>query len=83
MAEEMRWLEENAPFLEKNHPGKWVAVVGSRLVGMGDTPEEAEAQSIAKGYRAPLTAVLRRAECQDVYLIRSPRIVRQDISPLR
>jgi hypothetical protein len=70
MAEEMRWLGENEPWLEKKYPGKWIAIAGAQVVGLGDTPEDAERQAAAKGHNAPLITALRRADYQDIYLIR-------------
>jgi hypothetical protein len=70
MADEMRWLGENETWLEKQYPGRWIAIAGCQLVGLGDTPEDAESQAAAKGHEAPLIAALRRADYQDIYLIR-------------
>ena len=68
--EEILWIEKNRDFLWKNYPGKWIAVVGEQLVGLGDTPDDAIEEAAAKGYADPLVDGVRKKEYQGVILIR-------------
>jgi hypothetical protein len=70
MAEEMHWLDQNRPRLEKQYPGKFIAVFGSELVGIGDSMKEAADQARAKGIERPLLDGLKSLEYQGIYIIR-------------
>jgi hypothetical protein len=72
-AEEMRWLGENRAFLEENYPGKYIAVDGSRLVGVGDSMMEARDQALKNGVLDPLFSGVKDREFQGIYLIRHAR----------
>ena len=39
------WLTEQGPELDEKYRGKWIAVHGGRIVGIGDTAPEAAAQA--------------------------------------
>lgn len=70
-AEEMRWLAENRAFVERTYPGKYIAVDGSRLVGVADTMALARDQALALGIRDPLLTGVRAREYQGIYLVRN------------
>jgi hypothetical protein len=74
-SEEMRWLDENRARLEKQYPGRFIAVYGRELVGLGSSMKEAADQARAKGIERPLLTGLKSLDYQDVYVIRSPHVV--------
>ncbi len=70
---ETRWLAENREWLEKTHPGKWIAVEGAALIAVGDDAVDVMAKSKAKGVEHPLLDVVRSTKAQKSIVIRSPR----------
>ena len=70
---ELRWLARNRAYLEANHPGKWLAIKGDELVGLGDSLEEAASQADAKGIHDPFFSGIKLREYQGALLFRSPR----------
>jgi hypothetical protein len=73
-AKELRWLDENEAYLEREYPGMWLAIEGEAIVGTGGTLQEAEAEAQAKGFGRPLLTAIRRKEYQGIPLIRVCRI---------
>jgi hypothetical protein len=66
---DMTWLFSNRARLEQEIPGKWIAIKGGALVGVGDTPKEAGEQAGEKGFRQPLLTCIRAKEFQGITII--------------
>jgi hypothetical protein len=77
---EVMWLGKNREWLEENYPGKWIAIKGDELIAVGDTLDQVLNQAQEKGVEDPLVAGVKSKEYRKVFLIRSPRLVR-DASP--
>ena len=69
----MRWLGENLAWLERKHPGMWVAIGDDGLAGVGLSLDEAAAAAEEKGVLDPLLTGVKAREYQGVYLIRGCR----------
>jgi hypothetical protein len=60
--QEMEWISEHPKEVEM-HAGKWIAVTGNKVVGVGKTAKEALEQGKEKGFhRVHLTMVMRKDE---------------------
>lgn len=42
---DFNWLVENGPEIATNYAGKWIAVHDGKVIGVGDTAPEADAQA--------------------------------------
>jgi hypothetical protein len=71
MEKEVAWLAANRARLEKEYPGKWVAVHGSELVAIGDSPSEVVSAAQARGIDDPLIDVMRSRRAQESVIIRA------------
>jgi hypothetical protein len=67
------WLNANRQRLEREIPGKWVAIKGSELVGVADTAKDARMQAVEKGFDRPLLTCIRAKEFQGTAIIPSIR----------
>jgi hypothetical protein len=45
MNEDFAWLTEHSREIYEKYPGKWIAVLDGKIVGVGDTATEAAAQA--------------------------------------
>ena len=70
---EMKWLAENRAYLEKTFPGKWLALDGARIVGVGDSLSEAREQALTNGVPQPFFTAMRTPEYQNIMLFRAWR----------
>jgi hypothetical protein len=68
--EEMRWLGEHRKELERDYPGEWVAVEGSRLIAHGRDLRAVLQEAKEKGVEKPFLSGVRGKEWQDVMIIR-------------
>lgn len=59
--EELDFLEKNYESLKEKYWGKWICIVGSELVAVADTPEEALAQARKQGYRRPVITAINES----------------------
>ena len=67
---ELAWLAEHEAELEKQHPGKWIAVSPKGLVAMGDSSTEVIEEAARKGVADPLITALKSKEVQGTIIIR-------------
>jgi hypothetical protein len=72
---EMEWLGENEDWLERDHPGKWIAIKGHALIAIGDSLDEVMRIADSKGVDQPFVTGLKSKEYQGVYIIRSSRFI--------
>jgi hypothetical protein len=72
---EMRYLHENREFLEANHAGEWVALEGDRLLAVGKDLAAVRKEAAAKGVMNPLVTAVKRKDYQNVYIVRSPKLI--------
>lgn len=70
MAKEACWFDENEHMLEKQYPGKWVALKGAGLIAIGDSASEVMASAKAQGIDEPLITALKSLEYQGKVIIR-------------
>jgi hypothetical protein len=70
MATEMKWLGENRAFLEERYPGKYIAVSGAALVGVGDSMREAHDAAREQGFLDPLLTGVKAKRFQGYPLVR-------------
>ena len=80
-AKEMEWLSENRERLEREHPGKWIAVQDDRLVGIGDDLASVLEQARSQGIEHPLVTAVRAQEYQGVLLVRTPKFIEASPDP--
>ncbi len=59
-SKEFLWLQEHYPELHDKYPGKIVAVVGNKIVGVGDTLVEVRRQTRGLTDRKPLFGRIRK-----------------------
>jgi hypothetical protein len=67
---EMDWLNANDALLQENYVGKWIAIKGGELVGVGDTLGEAMEQAEERGFRVPLVTFVRKRDPNTILIRR-------------
>jgi hypothetical protein len=67
---EMAWLQRERKRLQAEFPGKWLAIDGERVVGIGDDLSEARAHASARGVQDPLFIATRERGLEKVLMIR-------------
>ena len=67
---DLKWLADNRSFLEEHHAGKWLAIEGYELVGLGNTLKEAAQQAEDRGFKDPLFTAVRAKKYQDLIMFR-------------
>lgn len=70
-AKAFKWVRENRAWLEKTHPGRWIAVGPEGLLAVGDSAVEVADEARRKGNNDPFVAGVRRREFQGVDIIRT------------
>jgi hypothetical protein len=70
---EMDFLNANRKRLEKEYPGKWVAIKGSEIVGFGASMKAAHQMATDNGFDRPLFTAFRRLEDQDKVVLGANR----------
>jgi hypothetical protein len=69
--DDMKWGEENYSELMRKYPGKWVAIVSKKVIGIGRSMSEAEEEAhwrslkikiLATGYS--MRGIIPREECK-------------------
>lgn len=68
-SKEFLWFQEHYEELRKKYPGKTIAIVNNKIVGIGDTLTEAdmEAQKVTK--KSPFFAKVRKNRAMILWFI--------------
>jgi hypothetical protein len=59
---EWRWIQANRERLQEQYEGRWIAVVGERVVGAGINLATALRQAKKKGLSEPFVTAFKKAE---------------------
>jgi len=66
----MKWLGEHRSWLEKTHPGCWVAVEGSELIAVGPDLVAVLEEAKQKGVENPFISGVKAKRYQGIIMIR-------------
>ena len=69
-SEEMEWLAANRAFLEREHAGEYIAVVGRAMIAHGPDPLEVHSQAVSKGHPLALIHRVLPREYQGMKFVR-------------
>ena len=69
-SEEMEWLAANREWLEREHAGEYVAIVGSTMIAHGPDPLEVHAHAASKGHPLALIHRVLPREYQGMKFVR-------------
>jgi hypothetical protein len=70
---ELAWVNRERKRLQAEFPGKWLAIDGERVVGVGDEVTDAGLAAAANGVKDPLFVAMRERSLEDVLMVRRVR----------
>jgi Family of unknown function (DUF5678) len=68
---DMQYWFSNQEMLEDKYAGKWIAIEGGKLAGVGDSLQEAADKAQQAGAKEPLMVDVKSKELRNAFLVRA------------